>query len=99
MSLESSEINNYSSIFGTVLESSLSPPPPAKDTSHLLSDKLGVWELILLGLCSLVRCMLSVPDCETVWTRDEFAADCPLGCRRRICSSVGCSISSVRVLF
>ena len=40
----------------------------------------------LLGLCSLVHLTLSVPDCEAVWTRDEFLADCSLSCRRKICA-------------
>ena len=42
----------------------------------------------LLGLCSLVHYTLSELDCEAVWTRDEFLADCSLSCRRKIYSLI-----------
>ena len=41
-----------------------------------------------LCTCSLVPCACSEPDCEAVWTRDEFSADCSLDCRRRICTEL-----------
>ena len=82
---------------------------PSEDENDVLTESavlsrkslfIYIKHATLLGLCSLVHCTLSELDCEAVWTRDEFLADCSLSCRRKIYNlTVALSISSTHALF